>query len=111
HRTPFVNFGARPGFTDVVPDLRRAMVTNPHLRLLVNEAYYDLVTPFFATEYTLAQLKLPPALAGHVAIEHYRVGHMLYLNTPALAKLHANLEGFIASTLAATTTAAPAPGR
>jgi len=111
HRTPFVNFGARPGFTDVVPDLRRAMVTNPHLRLLVNEAYYDLGTPFFATEYTLAQLKLPPALAGHVAIEHYRVGHMLYLNTPALAKLHANLEGFIASTLAATTTAAPAPGR
>jgi carboxypeptidase C (cathepsin A) len=101
HRTPFVNFGARPGFTDVVPDLRRAMVTNPHLRLMVNEAYYDLGTPFFATEYTLAQLKLPPALAGHVAIHHYRVGHMLYLNRATRRQLHANLEQFVRATLAA----------
>ena len=101
HRTPFMNFGARPGFTDVVPDLRRAMVTNPHLRLMVNEAYYDLGTPFFATEYTLAQLKLPAALAGHVEIHHYRVGHMLYLNDASRDELHTNLERFIASTLAA----------
>jgi carboxypeptidase C (cathepsin A) len=101
HRTPFVNFGARPGFTDVVPDLRRAMVTNPHLRLMVNEAYYDLGTPFFATEYTLAQLKLPAALAGHVEIRHYRVGHMLYLNDTTRGQLHTNLEQFIRATLAA----------
>jgi carboxypeptidase C (cathepsin A) len=95
HRNPFQNFGARPGFSNVVPDLRRAMITNPHLQLMVNEGYYDLGTPFFATEYTIAELELPEALRAHVHIDRYTVGHMLYLNTPALEALHNNLDQFI----------------
>ncbi len=95
HESPFQNFGARPGFTNVVPDLRRAMITNPDLQLMVNEGYYDLGTPFFATEYTIGELELPKALRAHVQIDHYTVGHMLYLNTPALVALHRNLDQFI----------------
>jgi carboxypeptidase C (cathepsin A) len=95
HESPFQNFGARPGFTNVVPDLRRAMITNPDLQLMVNEGYYDLGTPFFATEYTIGELRLPPALRAHVHIDHYTVGHMLYLNDPALVALHRNLDQFI----------------
>lgn len=94
HQNPFHNSGARPGFTNVVPDLRRAMVVNPHLQLMVNEGYYDLGTPFFATEYTIAELELPAALRDHVHIYHYFVGHMFYLNAPALAELHRNLDAF-----------------
>jgi carboxypeptidase C (cathepsin A) len=101
HRGPFRNFGARPGFTNVVPDLRRAMITNPHLQLMVNEGYYDLGTPFFATEYTIAELDLPSALRAHVHTFRYNVGHMFYLHTPSLQQLHHNIDGFI-------TTAAPA---
>jgi carboxypeptidase C (cathepsin A) len=71
------------------------MITNPDLQLMVNEGYYDLGTPFFATEYTIAELRLPPALGSHVHIDHYTVGHMLYLNTPALVALHNNLDQFI----------------
>ncbi len=97
HAGPFRNFGARPGFTNVVPDLRRAMITNPHLQLMVNEGYFDLGTPFFATEYTIAELNLPPALLAHVHTFHYMVGHMLYLNTATLAQLHHNLDSFIAA--------------
>ncbi|MHB8541541.1 MAG: S10 family peptidase [Candidatus Acidiferrales bacterium] len=95
HQSPFRHFGARPGFTDVVPDLRRAMIINPYLQLMVNEGYYDLGTPFFATEYSIAQLELPEALRAHVHIYHYFVGHMLYLNTPSLAEMHRNLDAFI----------------
>ncbi len=100
HRSPFQNFGARPGFTNVVPDLRRAMITNPHLQLMVNEGYFDLGTPFFATEYTLAQLELPAALRAHVHVHHYFVGHMLYLNAESLDALHRNLDEFYASATA-----------
>jgi carboxypeptidase C (cathepsin A) len=100
HRGPFPNFGARPGFTNVVPDLRRAMITNPHLQLMVNEGYFDLGTPFFAAEYTTAELNLPPALLSHVHTYHYMVGHMLYLNTATLAQLHHNLDTFIATATA-----------
>ncbi len=95
HKSPFRSFGARPGFTDVVPDLRRAMITNPHLQLMVNAGYFDLGTPYFATQYTINELKLPPRLQEHVHMYHYYVGHMLYLNTPSLAALHHNLDGFI----------------
>jgi carboxypeptidase C (cathepsin A) len=104
HESPFQNFGARPGFTNVVPDLHRAMITNPNLQLMVNEGYYDLGTPFFATEYTIAELELPQPLRAHVHIEHYTVGHMLYLNVPALQALHQNLDQFIRL---ATTNPAP----
>ncbi len=97
HQSPFRNFGARPGFTNVVPDLRRAMITNPYLQLMVNEGYYDLGTPFFATEYTIAELDLPQPLRSHVHIYHYFVGHMLYLNEQSLAELHRNLDEFIGS--------------
>jgi carboxypeptidase C (cathepsin A) len=104
HRMPFRDFGARPGFTNVVPDLRRAMITNPHLQLMVNEGYFDLGTPFFSTEYTIGELELPRALRAHVHIHHYTVGHMLYLNVPALEALHRNLDRFIHM---ATATSAP----
>lgn len=64
----------------VAGDLRDAMTKNPYLRVFSANGYYDLATPFFGTEYTLAHLGLAPALRSHVEYGFYPSGHMVYIN-------------------------------
>ena len=40
-------------------DLAEAMKTNPRLKVMVNDGYYDLATPFFAAEYEEEHLPIP----------------------------------------------------
>lgn len=87
-----------PGAPNVMPDMVQAMMTNTHLRFQVENGYYDLATPFFATEYTMDHLGLPPSLQGHIKLDYYESGHMMYLHEPALAQLKKNIAGFIEST-------------
>jgi carboxypeptidase C (cathepsin A) len=67
--------------------LRQAMTKNPELRLFVANGYYDLATPYFATEYTVNHLGLEPALAAHITMTYYAAGHMMYIHEPSLKKL------------------------
>jgi carboxypeptidase C (cathepsin A) len=76
--------------------LREAMSMNPHLRVHVASGIYDLATPYFATEYTLAQLGLDPDLRGNLDVSTYPAGHMMYLHRPSLVKLKEELAAFIA---------------
>ena len=59
--------------------LRSAFAKNPHMRLFVAFGYYDLATPYFATEYTLRHLGLDPSLKGNVGTGYYEAGHMMYI--------------------------------
>src|SRR5437762_8164473 len=91
--------------TYVGSDLTQALVTNPHLRIEVENGYYDLATPFFATEDTVNHLEgLSPDLRAHITLKYYDAGHMMYLYEPALAELKQNVARFI-------TNAAPAAAR
>ena len=85
---------SRPAATNVADDLQEAMTKNPHLRVFSANGYYDFATPFFGTEYTLSHLSLPAALRSHITYGYYESGHMIYLHTPALAKLKADLSRF-----------------
>lgn len=78
----------------VAGDLAHAMRTNPHLKVLSLNGYYDLATPFFNTEYDLAHMQLDPSLRGNLTFGFYPSGHMIYLNTDALPKLKADLGAF-----------------
>lgn len=82
---------------DVAVDLADAIRKNPHLKVFSANGYFDLATPFFATEYDLDHMQLPPQLRGNVQFGYYPSGHMIYLNVEALHKLHADLEAFIGS--------------
>ncbi len=95
HRPAFFGAGGRGGYTNVAPDLERAMVTNPHLQLLVNSGYFDLGTPFYATLYTMDHLGLPRALQGHVHFRFYYSGHVLYISRDSRHALEANIDHFI----------------
>ena len=77
-------------------DLASAIRKNPHLKVFSANGYFDLATPFFATEFDLAHMNLEPALRGNVQFGYYPSGHMIYLNVDALRQLKGDLAGFIA---------------
>ena len=91
--------------TYVGEDLAQALVANPHLRVEIENGYYDLATPFFATEYTVNHLEgLSSTLRENITLKYYDAGHMMYLYEPALSELKQNVARFI-------TNPAPVPAR
>ncbi len=87
--------GWRTFTINVAPALAEAMNNDPGLELMVNNGYYDMATPFFATEYTLRHMALSPAAWQRVAIDYYHCGHMLYLNPNVVPVLNRNINEFI----------------
>jgi carboxypeptidase C (cathepsin A) len=79
----------------VAADLASAIRKNPHLKVFSANGYFDLATPFFATEFDLAHMNLEPALRVNVQFGYYPSGHMIYLNTDALRQLKGDLAKFI----------------
>jgi carboxypeptidase C (cathepsin A) len=92
------NVNGDPVAPNVEGDLINALITNPRLQVQVENGYYDLATPFFATEYTMEHLFLPPALSGQIHLEYYTAGHMMYLHEEDRSKLKSNVGSFIDST-------------
>ena len=78
-----------------VADLGAAIRKNPHLHVFSANGYFDLATPFFATEYDLSHMDLDPSLRGNVQRGYYPSGHMIYLNVDALHQLKDDLAAFI----------------
>lgn len=75
-------------------DLAEAMRQNPHLLVLSANGYFDLATPFFATEYDLLHMGLEPALRKNLRVKYYATGHMIYLDDSALHALKSDLAAF-----------------
>ncbi|MGC2391887.1 MAG: hypothetical protein WA621_21015, partial [Candidatus Acidiferrum sp.] len=57
--------------------------------------YFDLATPFFATEFTMEHLGLPAELQKNVKLDYYDSGHMMYLHDAARVNLHNNIASLI----------------
>jgi len=77
--------------------LKSAIVKNPYMKVFIASGYYDLATPYFATEFTFAQMNLPEKLQKNIAIAYYEAGHMMYLHMPSFKKLAADLDKFLDS--------------
>lgn len=82
-------------YLNVAEDLRKAMVTNPNLKVFVGNGYYDFATPFYATEYTFNHIGLPKELHKNISMSYYEAGHMMYVHIPSLKKQKNDLEKFI----------------
>ncbi len=85
-------------FVDVGETLRSAMTRNPYLKVFVANGYFDLGTPYSATEYTFNHLGLYESLRKNVSMGYYEAGHMMYIHQPSLAALKKDLASFIRST-------------
>jgi carboxypeptidase C (cathepsin A) len=86
-------------YVNVAEMLRQAMTQNPSLKVLIANGYYDLATPFFATEYTVNHLGLEPALSNHVSLTYCDAGHMLYTKKSCLDGLHHAMADFYEKSL------------
>jgi carboxypeptidase C (cathepsin A) len=86
-------------FVYVAETLRQAMSTNPYLKVFVANGYYDLATPYFASEYTFNHLGLDSSLRANITMGYYEAGHMMYIHTPALELLKLDLASFITQAL------------
>jgi len=81
--------------------LSGAFARNPNMRLFVGVDYYDLKTPFYATEYTLAHLNVAPEVRAHnIMVSHFEAGQMAYVDNKALAKLQTELARFLTEAVA-----------
>lgn len=91
--------GERKGnsFASTSGSLARAMRRNPHLRVLVASGYYDLGTPYCASDYSLAQLDLPTEVSKRVTHHYYDAGHMMYTRDADLKKLKTDLAQWLRS--------------
>jgi len=78
----------------VVDDLGQAMRENPALKVLSANGYFDLATPFFATERDLNHAALDQSLCGNLTFRYYASGHMVYLNPDARKTFRADLATF-----------------
>ncbi len=84
--------GGENSYVNVAPWIERAMRQNRSLRVFAANGYYDLATPFFGTELTLAQ---PGFDRDRLTITYYEAGHMMYIHEPSLKALAADVRAFI----------------
>jgi len=82
-------------YVHVAETLRKAMTINPYLKVFVANGYYDLGTPYFATEYTFDHLGLDEGLRQNISMEYYEAGHMMYIHLPSLRLMKKDLSDFI----------------
>ena len=82
-------------YLNVAETLRQAINYNPHLKVIVANGYYDLATPYFATQYTINHLGLDQSLRANITMAYYQAGHMMYLHIPSLAQLKKDLAAFV----------------
>ena len=83
------------GFACTSPDLSRALRRNPHLRVLVASGHYDLGTPYSASDWSVAQLDVPPDVMARVQHQYYDAGHMMYTRETDLKKLKQDLAAWL----------------
>jgi carboxypeptidase C (cathepsin A) len=95
HNTGGESFG--PSLANVESDMVNAFIVNPSLQVQVENGFFDMATPFFATEYTMDHLELPANLRSRIHFEYYESGHMIYLNEKELPNLKNNIAAFIDS--------------
>jgi len=82
-------------YVNVGETLRAAMTYNPYLKVYVANGYFDLGTPYFATEYTFNHLGLAESVRGNVTMGYYEAGHMMYIHIPSLKQMKKDLSNFI----------------
>ncbi len=82
-------------YVNVAETLRGAMTQNPHLKVFVANGYYDLATPYSATNYTFNHLGIDPSLQRNISMGYYEAGHMMYIHLPSLAQLKQDLASFV----------------
>jgi carboxypeptidase C (cathepsin A) len=69
------------------------------MKLFVGSGYFDLATPYFATQYTLNHMNLDQNQHAKVSLGFYGAGHMMYIQDSSLDELKKDVGKFIEKAL------------
>jgi carboxypeptidase C (cathepsin A) len=81
------------GATD---DFRYGMSLNPHLQAFICHGRFDLVTPYYASDRLRNLMRLDPAMAGRLTVQHFGGGHMFYAWAESRRAFSAAIAEFVA---------------
>jgi carboxypeptidase C (cathepsin A) len=79
-------------------DLRRAMASNPYLKVLFQSGYYDGATTYFNAKYTMWQVDPSGKMKNRFYFRGYRSGHMMYLRNEDLIQANEDIRTFLTQT-------------
>lgn len=89
------NWNTNNSYADTSQALSSAMRKNPYMKVFVASGYYDMATPYFATEYTVSAMNLDPQLRQNFSFGYYEAGHMMYIEKNSLKKLKDDVASFM----------------
>lgn len=89
------DFGSDNRYADTSDALRQAFSKNPFMKLFVANGYYDVATPYFATQYTLSHMRLDAGARARVRQGFYEAGHMMYIEEKSLVQLKKDVGAFL----------------
>ena len=82
-------------YVNTAEQLRVSFQSNPNLKVMIFNGYFDLATPFFATEYTFDHLELPDKVLANIEMKYFHSGHMMYIQKSSLLQMAKDLRSFI----------------
>jgi carboxypeptidase C (cathepsin A) len=82
-------------FVNVAETLRKAISNHQVLKIHIANGYFDLATPYLATQYTFNHMGLEKSLQDNISMSFYEAGHMMYIHMPSIQQLKENLANFI----------------
>ena len=82
------------GATD---DFRYGMALNPHMKAFITHGRFDLVTPFYTSDRLKNLMRLDPAMAGRITVQHFGGGHMFYAWEDSRKAFAAAIAEFVAA--------------
>ena len=86
-------------YLNVAENLKRAMTRNTFMKVWIANGYYDLATPYYATDWTVRHMNLPKAIRGNISQSFYEAGHMMYTHLPSQKKLKEDFATWIDAVL------------
>ena len=89
------NWNTNNAYADTSQALSSAMRKNPYMKVFVASGYYDMATPYFASEYTVSAMNLDPQLRKNFSFAYYEAGHMMYIEKGSLKKLKEDVASFM----------------
>jgi carboxypeptidase C (cathepsin A) len=90
--------GAREGRLGLaLRSLQETLLARPETKVLVASGRYDVVTPYFTSQWLVDQLAVPASVRADIRVRVYDGGHMMYMRPPARAALAADAAALFAA--------------
>jgi carboxypeptidase C (cathepsin A) len=90
----------KQGFIGAVDDLRVGMTLNPYMQVYITHGFFDLVTPYFASNHLADLMRLNSELRPNLTLKHYQGGHMFYTWDDSRQQWFAEMQAFYQKAIA-----------